>query len=101
MRLFKSDLFCDVEIYRPWLDDRYRFPNACIGEKDEVRDAFEANLITGTSKPVIEKWRSSTVRKKYLEIKKPKEPARQNKLVKPIISASQIVNKWKNITVKG
>jgi len=45
MRLFRSDLFCDVEIYRPWLDDRYRFPNACIGEKDEVRDAFEANLI--------------------------------------------------------
>ena len=95
MRLFRSDLFCDVEIYRPWLDDRYRFPNACIGEKDEVRDAFEANLITGTSKPVIEKWRLSTVRKKYLEIKKPKEPPRQNKLVMPIISASQIVNKWK------
>ena len=93
--LFKRDLFYDVEIYRPWLDRRFRNPIACIGSAEEVWASFEQNLLTDSDKPVLDKWRLSTTRKIYLSTKSPIKKTKENRLEKPVIHASRIVKKWK------
>jgi len=63
-RVFRSDLLDDVDLYRPWLDARFRPPLACIGGRREVWDAFEVLAEKDQDKPVIRQWLKSALRQR-------------------------------------
>lgn len=63
-RLFRRDLLEDVELYRPWLDDRFRLPPGCIGPRSDVWAAFEALSEARHNKPVVEQWKRSQLRRR-------------------------------------
>lgn len=65
-RIFRSNLLNDVELYRPWLDARCRAPLACVGPRDEVWSVFEQLADTDLDLPVIRRWRTAEVRRRYL-----------------------------------
>jgi hypothetical protein len=60
-RLFRRDLLQDLELYRPWFDGRYRPVLACVGPREEVWEAFEQMLEDGLDRPVLRRWRSSSL----------------------------------------
>jgi 7-cyano-7-deazaguanine synthase in queuosine biosynthesis len=96
-RIFRSDLFQDIELYRPWIDARYREANACIGERWELWDALEDASHQGVSAPVLERWADSPYR---AQLPKGRSAARDglsiagSVLSQPVLEAAQTVFAW-------
>ena len=101
LRLFRRDLFDDVELYRPWLDDRSRMPLACIGHRSEVWNAFEALSAAKHDNPVLRKWRNSQLRRKVYASNGQavhKAPLRrvESLLCLPVRDAANLIQDWGN-----
>ena len=95
-KIFKKELFDDVELYSPWLDRRYSSPMACIGSRQEVWESFEHNLNNNSKLAVIRKWKTSGFRKEYLSsVHKAKfRPSKLSPLENPVLCASKLIRKW-------
>lgn len=97
-RIFRQDLFQNVDLYRPWLDGRYREPLGCIGERWELWSALEASAATAPSAPVIHKWLSSPFRQapeKYrLPTKRRSGLNSDSSLAQPVYFATQAIDEW-------
>ena len=97
-RIFRSDLLEDVDLYRPWLDARFKAPLACIGSRREVWDAFETLLDTDPHKPVVRKWQSSALRKYGYhgasERISRRHPKTDRRLTMPLERAARLVGRW-------
>jgi 7-cyano-7-deazaguanine synthase in queuosine biosynthesis len=61
-QVFRRNLFQDVELYRPWIDARFREPDACIGERWELWAALEDALQHEATSPVLRTWAASPFR---------------------------------------
>lgn len=95
-RIFKRELFSNVELYRPWIDRRYSTPLACIGPRQEVWESFEENLKSNSGLEVIRKWKTCSLRKEYLSNARKAKRTRNklSSLEKPVLPASKLVRKW-------
>jgi 7-cyano-7-deazaguanine synthase in queuosine biosynthesis len=65
-RTFRRDLLEDVELYRPWIDARFRPPQACVGSRSEVWTALETLLEAGSNQAVVRMWGRSWLRRRML-----------------------------------
>ncbi|XLZ69739.1 hypothetical protein ABT364_24925 [Massilia sp. SR12] len=92
--LFRRDLFEDIELYRPWLDKRYRAPFACVGERWELWAALEEALNDGGDSPVLAYWRQSPFRSQYHTEGHASLPLHEAALAAPVRSASKVVARW-------
>ncbi len=61
--IFRSDLLENVELYRPWIDARYRAPLACVGPPPEVWDVLEGLVQSGRQSAVVRWWADSSMRR--------------------------------------
>jgi len=98
-RIFRQNLLEDVELYRPWIDARFRILQACIGSRREVWKAFEALLEAGSEKAVVQKWRESQLRRQaYLTKSAPgsRGTAKQTaySLSLTVADAAALVQRW-------
>jgi len=97
-RLFRRDLFEDVEIYRPWLDQRFRMPPACVGARAEVWDVFETLLRKKDDRPVVKKWKDSRLREVYAVDGVRRTRARVKRSVLPLLlpvsKAAELLRNW-------
>jgi 7-cyano-7-deazaguanine synthase in queuosine biosynthesis len=102
LQLFRRDLFDDVELYRPWLDDRSRMPPACVGHRSEVWTAFEALSTANCDNPVLKKWLNSKLRRRVYSPNGQagyKAPVKREEslLALPVLDAATLVKDWVNI----
>lgn len=95
-RIFRRDLFRDVELYRPWLDARYREPMACIGERWELWAALEDASAYDSSSPVLQLWQRCAFRaQRHTATKSTACIPRTNvRLATPVLRASQVIANW-------
>ncbi len=95
-RLFRRDLLEDVELYRPWIDARFRVPQACIGPREEVWRVLEELVKSGSKKAVVRKWADSPLRsgmlKREIKVRRPK--AATSPLTAPVADAAKVVQRW-------
>jgi 7-cyano-7-deazaguanine synthase in queuosine biosynthesis len=95
-RLFRRDLLEDVELYRPWIDARFRVPQACIGPREEVWRVLEELVESGSKKAVVRKWAGSPLRrgmlKRKVKVRRPK--AATSPLTAPVADAAKVVQRW-------
>ncbi|SDI70169.1 tRNA(Ile)-lysidine synthase TilS/MesJ [Paraburkholderia steynii] len=101
-RTFRRDLFRDVELYRPWLDARYREPMACIGERWELWAALEDAQAYDSSSPVLQLWQRCAFRAQLNVATKSAAsiPQLNVRLATPVLRASQVIEKWIGSTQK-
>lgn len=64
--LFKRDLLEDIELYRPWIDARYKPALACIGPTEEVWSTLESLLQSDFNRAVVAAWSRCSVRTRFL-----------------------------------
>ena len=97
-RVFRSDLLDDIDLYRPWLDARFKPPLACIGERREVWDAFEVLAEKDHDKPVVRQWLKSALRQRFYHGSdgRPNHPrgAPDGLLSRPVRRAAMQVQRW-------
>lgn len=95
-KIFRRDLFNDVELYRPWLDARYRVPMACIGERWELWAALEDALPYSSSSPVLRLWTRCPFRPLLDALRKSAARAVQPEaqLAHPVRRATQMIEYW-------
>jgi 7-cyano-7-deazaguanine synthase in queuosine biosynthesis len=99
-RLFRHDLLDDVELYRPWIDARFRLPQACVGSRREVWNVLEALAQTGSQEAVVLKWKETQLRHQvYLpETLRDTEPTDDEQTASPlslnVADAAALVRKW-------
>ncbi len=101
-RIFRKELFDDVELYSPWLDRRYSSPLACVGPRREVWESFEHSLNNNSKLAVIQKWKTSRFREEYLSSahEAKSKASKPSPLEKPVLRASRIVRKWADSRMK-
>jgi 7-cyano-7-deazaguanine synthase in queuosine biosynthesis len=92
-KLFRKNLFNDIELYRPWIDARYNTVLACVGSRQEVWNAFESSVKKGCNSPVIEKWKRCSLRKEYIYSPIEGISPHLTPLCMNIVDAAQLVSK--------
>jgi hypothetical protein len=95
-KIFRRDLFNDIELYRPWLDARYREPMACIGERWELWAALEDALDYSSSSPVLQLWKKCSLRAQHTASMRSAAGALRPdaQLARPVLRATQVVEGW-------
>lgn len=95
-RIFRRDLLEDAELYRPWIDARFRAPQACVGPRSEVWSVLETLLQTGSGKAVVRKWANSPLRRRMLKDRtRGRRPrAAASPLTDPVSDAAKLVQRW-------
>lgn len=95
-RIFRRNLFNDVELYRPWLDARYREPMACIGEKWELWAALEDALSHDASSPVMQFWKRCAYRDQLGVARRTIYGSGRADvhLAQPVLKAARVIESW-------
>ena len=98
-RTFRRDLLEDLDLYRAWIDARYRPPQACVGSRSEVWTALETLLEAGSSQAVVRKWKQSSLRRRMLTETAERDTDHQVKkhdssLSPAVQDAAALVGKW-------
>jgi 7-cyano-7-deazaguanine synthase in queuosine biosynthesis len=98
-RIFRRDLLEDVELYRPWIDARFRLPQACVGSRTEVWRVLEALAEADCHKAVVRRWKESELRRRMLAAVGSREVHAQPRetgspLTWAIMDAANLVGKW-------
>lgn len=101
-RTFRRDLLEDLDLYRPWIDARYRPPQACVGSRSEVWTALETLLQAGSSQAVVRKWSRSSLRHRMLRETMERDTDHHVKQTASLLSlavapAAALVRKWINV----
>jgi 7-cyano-7-deazaguanine synthase in queuosine biosynthesis len=97
-KLFRSDLLEDVELYRPWIDARYKPPLACVGPPEEVWSTLENLLQSGFNRAAVAAWSGSSIRTRFLsrrgcELKSGRNE-RSTWLNEPVREAASLAREW-------
>jgi len=94
--LFRRDLFEDIELYRPWLDGRFRDPLACIGESWELWSALDDASFFRPRAPVVRKWLNSPLRQRFMELRASQSRVKVTHaaLEVPLERATRLIRSW-------
>jgi 7-cyano-7-deazaguanine synthase in queuosine biosynthesis len=96
-RIFRRDLLEDLDLYRPWLDQRFRMPPGCVGSRLEVWDVLEALLQNKQEKAVVKKWKGSKLREVYKGEAARRIHTRAKSVAPlsiPVSDAAELVRNW-------